>query len=69
MTADLKSSRSDNDLKRHAVYLRGSGGPRVDHMAALDHHLSDISGPRWTDLFYIAVAFGAASGFFWLAGY
>lgn len=66
MTADLKSSRSDNDLRRRAVYLRGSGGTRVDHMAPIDH-LSDISG-RWTDLFYIAVAFGAASGIFWLAG-
>ena len=68
MTADLKSSRSDNDLRRRAVYLRGSGGPRVDHMAPIDY-LSHITGPRWTDLFYIAVAFGAASGIFWLAGY
>ena len=68
MTTDLKSSRSDNELRRRAVYLRGSGGSRVDHMAPIDH-LSDVPGPRWTDLFYIAVAFGAASGIFWLAGY
>jgi len=26
MTADLKSSRSDNDLQRRAVYFRGSEG-------------------------------------------
>ncbi|GAA2830776.1 hypothetical protein GCM10010836_24580 [Aminobacter aminovorans] len=69
MTADLKSSRSDNDLRRRAIYLRGSGRSRDDHMAGIDHHLSDLSGPRWTDLFYIAVAFGAASGILWLAGY
>ncbi|BBD37292.1 hypothetical protein N7E70_021055 [Aminobacter sp. NyZ550] len=68
MTADLKSSRSDNDLERRALYLRGSGGSRVEHMAPVDH-LSDVPGPQWTDLFYIAVAFGAASGIFWLAGY
>lgn len=68
MTPDLKSSRSDNDLKRRALYLRGSGGSRIDHMAPIDH-LSDVPGPRWTDLFYIAVAFGTASGLFWLAGY
>jgi hypothetical protein len=37
-------------------------------MAPVDH-LNDIPGPQWTDLFYIAVAFGAASGIFWLAGY
>ncbi|MBT1159647.1 hypothetical protein J1C56_29275 [Aminobacter anthyllidis] len=68
MATDLKSSRSDNDLRRRAVYLRGSGGSRVDHMAPIDH-LSDVAGPLWTDLFYIAVAFGTASGIFWLAGY
>ena len=68
MTTDLKSSRSDNDLRRRAEYLRGSGGSRVDHMAPIDH-LSDVQGPRWTDLFYIAVAFGTASGLFWLVGY
>jgi hypothetical protein len=69
MTADLKSSRSDNDLRRRAVYLRGSSGrSRVDHMVPIDH-LSDVPGPLWTDLFYIAVAFGTASGIFWLAGY
>ncbi|MBA8909922.1 hypothetical protein HNQ95_005728 [Aminobacter ciceronei] len=67
MATDLKSSRSDNDLRRRAVYLRGSGGSRVDHMAPIDH-LSDVPGPLWTDLFYIAMAFGAASGIFWLAG-
>lgn len=68
MTTDLKSSRSDNDLRRRAVYIRGSGGTCVDHMAPIDH-LSDVPGPSWTDLFYIAVAFGTASGLFWLAGY
>lgn len=40
----------------------------LDHMAAFDH-VNDIPGPRWTDLFYIAVAFGTASGLFWLAGF
>lgn len=68
MTTDLKSYRSDNDLRRRAVYLRGSGGSRVDHMAPIDH-LSDVPRPLWTDLFYIGVAFGAASGIFWLTGY
>ena len=68
MTTDLKSSRSDDDLRRRAVYVRGSGGSLVDHMEPIDH-LSDVPGPRWTDLFYIAEAFGTASGLFWLAGY
>jgi len=68
MTTDLKSSRSQDDVRGRVVYLRGSRRTDVDHMAPISH-LSDIPGPRWTDLFYIAVAFGTASGLFWLAGY
>ena len=68
MTTDFKSSRSQDDGRRRAVHLRGSGRSGVDNVVP-GGHLSELPGPLWTDLFYIAVAFGTASGLFWLAGY
>jgi|APFEC2959095171_1045051.scaffolds.fasta_scaffold14452_2 hypothetical protein len=68
MTTDITPSHRQNSDRSNALHLRGSGRRAVDNVV-FGGHLSELPGPRWTDLFYISVAFGVASGLFWLAGY
>ncbi|WP_157632660.1 hypothetical protein [Hoeflea sp. 108] len=56
LDSQKSSQRGRDPERRHAADLATT-------------HLSEFRGPRWADLFYLAVAFGTASAIFWMAGF
>lgn len=67
MAFEATSVRGRVDSRKST--LRGRDPERRTAVDLATTDLSEIRGPRWTDLFYLAVAFGTASAIFWMAGF
>ena len=67
MAFETLSARGRVDSRQNIQRGREPERRRAADLAAT--HLSEIKGPRWADLFYLAVAFGTASAIFWMAGF
>lgn len=67
MALQTVSSHPRDDSRNSSNRVRG---PEQSHIAAgSSGHMVEVKVPRWSDIFYVPVAFGTASAIFWMAGF